>query len=126
MEGLDLSTVWKLVMNNTQSSSNSNGSLSNSALTDIAKNIVTNMVASKAGASANASASKSNSSSIDYIAIAQQLMSLYNQYKGSSNKTEVAAASNVKQISDIVGAMGGDKGSMISAGLNMLGKLFGK
>lgn len=125
MEGLDLSSIWKLVMSNTQSSSNSNGSLSNSALTDIATSIVKNMTSSSQS-STKTSSSSSSSSSIDYLAIAQQLMSLYNQYKGSDNKTEAAAASNVKQISDIVGAMGGDKSSMLSAGLNILGKLFGK
>jgi len=123
MEGLDLSSIWNVVMNSTQSSSNSNGSLSNSTLTEIAKSVINGMSSSSTSTTKSKS---STSSGLDYLAIAQQLLTLYNQYKGSSNKTEVAAANNVKQISDIVGAMGGDKSSMISAGLNILGKLFGK
>ncbi len=121
MEGLDLTSIWNSVMNSTKSSSSSDGSLSNSALSSIAKSIVANMASSNKAATTSKA-----SSSLDYLAIAKQLMTLYNQYKGSSNSTEAAAASNVKQISDIVGAMGGDKGSLISAGMSILGKFFGK
>jgi hypothetical protein len=47
-------------------------------------------------------------------------MSLYEKFKGSSDKTEVQAANNVKQISDVIGALGGDKSSMTSAAISVL------
>lgn len=117
MANLDLTTIWNTVK--TATSAANGGSLSQSSLTDIAKSVITSAIS---GAS---SKSSSSNGSIDYIGIAKQLLSLYNQFKGSSNSTEKAAATNVKSVSDIIAAMGGDKDSIISAGASVLGNILG-
>lgn len=117
MANLDLTTIWNTVK--TATSAANGGALSQSSLTDIAKSVITSAIS---GAS---SKSSSSNGSIDYIGIAKQLLSLYNQFKGSSNSTEKAAATNVKSVSDIIAAMGGDKDSIISAGASVLGNILG-
>lgn len=113
MANLDLNSIWETVKTATQSANG--GSLSQSSLTNIAKDII----AGVAGGSKTASADKG----VDLISIAGQLISLYEKFKGSSNGNEKQAAFNVKSISDIIGAMGGDKGSMVSAGADIIGKV---
>ncbi len=115
MSNLDLSSVWSTVKAATEAAKG--GSLNQSSLTDIAKDII-------AGAVSRAP-SKSSGAGIDYVGIAKQLITLYEKFKGSSDGTEKAAAINVKGISDIIGAMGGDKGSILSAGASILGKALG-
>ncbi len=117
MANLDLTTIWNTVKAATSSANG--GALSQSSLTDIAKSVIAGAI------SGSSSKSGSTSGSIDYIGIAKQLLSLYNQFKGSSNSTEVAAATNVKSVSDIIAAMGGDKESIISAGASVLGNILG-
>ncbi len=117
MANLDLSTIWNTVK--TATSAANGGALSQNSLTDIAKSVITSAI------SGSSSKSSSSNGSIDYIGIAKQLLSLYNQFKGSSNSTEKAAASNVKSVSDIIAAMGGDKDSIISAGASVLGNILG-
>lgn len=117
MANLDLTTIWNTVKAATSSANG--GALSQSSLTDIAKSVIAGAI------SGTSSKSGSTSGSIDYIGIAKQLLSLYNQFKGSSNSTEVAAATNVKSVSDIIAAMGGDKESIISAGASVLGNILG-
>ena len=111
MANLDLSSIWSTVLSSTSSSAN--GSLSQSVLTSLAQNILSGL------------GNSSSSNGLNYASIATQLLTLYTKYKSSSNTTEVAAANNVKSISDIIGAMGGDKSSMVSAGLNALNNLAG-
>ena len=116
---IDLSSIWKTVVSATQSSTSSDKSLSSSTLTSLANSIISNIQAKTASKT-------SSTGNIDFIGIATQLMSLYNQYKSSKNTDEKAAATNVKGISDIIGAMGGDKSSIINTASSVLGKLFGK
>lgn len=110
MAKLDLSSIWNTVLTATKSSDN--GSLSQNALSDIAQNVIQGFTSTS---------SKSKSSSINYAKIAKELLSLYTKYKSSSDSTEKQAALNVKSISDIVKAIGGDKASAISAAASMLG-----
>lgn len=110
MANLDLSSIWDTVLTATKSADN--GSLSQNALTDIAQ---------KAIQSFSGAESKSKSSSTNYAKIAKELLSLYTKYKSSSDSTEKQAALNVKSISDIVKALGGDKASAISAAASILG-----
>ncbi len=110
MGKLDLSSIWNTVLTATKSSDN--GSLSQNALSDIAQNVIQGFTSTS---------SKSKSSSINYAKIAKELLSLYTKYKSSSDSTEKQAALNVKSISDIVKAIGGDKASAISAAASMLG-----
>lgn len=114
MANLDLNSIWETVK--TATSAANGGALSQSSLTNIATNIVTSALGSK---------SSSSTSGTDYIAMAKQLYSLYEKFKGSSDSVTKTAATNVKSISDIIGAMGGDKGSMISAGASILGNVLG-
>lgn len=116
MANLDLNSIWETVK--TATSSANGGNLTQSALTNIATSIVTSALGSKA----SSSASKSGT---DYVAIAKQLYSLYEKYKGSADSVTTAAATNVKSISDIIGAMGGDKSSMASAAASVLGSVLG-
>lgn len=118
MANIDLSTIWNTVKTATAAAGSS--TLSQSSLTDIAKSVVTSAISGMGSKSGS-----NNSSSIDYVSIAKQLLTLYNQYKGSSDNTEKTAATNVKSISDIIGAMGGDKSSIISAGASILGSVLG-
>lgn len=113
MANLDLNSIWETVK--TATSAANGGALSQSSLTNIATNIVTSALGSKS----------SSTSGTDYIAMAKQLYSLYEKFKGSSDSVTKTAATNVKSISDIIGAMGGDKGSMISAGASILGNVLG-
>lgn len=117
MANLDLNSIWETVKSATQGAKG--GSLSESSLTSIAKDIIAGV--------AEGAQSKAHSSSggVDFIGIAKQLLSLYEKFKGSSDKADKATAINVKGISDIIGAMGGDKGSIISAGASILGKALG-
>ena len=115
MANLDLNTIWETVKKATQSANG--GTLSESSLTDIAKDIIAGV--------AQGAQSKAADGGVDLIGIARQLLSLYEKFKGSSNGDDKAAAINVKGISDIIGAMGGDKGSLISAGTSILGKVLG-
>ena len=108
MANLDLSSIWSAVLSSTSSSSN--GSLSQSVLTSLAQKVLSG-------------AGGSSSGGLNYASIATQLLTLYTKYKSSSNSTEAAAANNVKSISDIISAMGGDKKSAINAGLNALNNL---
>lgn len=117
MANLDLNSIWETVKSATQGAKG--GSLSESSLTSIAKDIIAGVAQ---GAQSKAHASSSN---IDFIGIAKQLLSLYEKFKGSSDSADKATAINVKGISDIIGAMGGDKGSIISAGASVLGKVLG-
>lgn len=117
MANLDLNSIWETVK--TATSSANGGNLTQSALTNIATSIVTSALGSKASSS---SASKSGT---DYVAIAKQLYSLYEKYKGSADSVTTAAATNVKSISDIIGAMGGDKSSVASAAASVLGSVLG-
>lgn len=117
MANLDLTTIWNTVK--TATSAANGGSLSQSSLTDIAKSVITSAISSLIQVVIF------QFGSIDYIGIAKQLLSLYNQFKGSSNSTEKAAATNVKSVSDIIAAMGGDKDSIISAGASVLGNILG-
>ncbi len=110
MAKLDLSSIWDTVLTATKSADN--GSLSQNALSDIAQKAVQSF----AGAD-----SKSKSSGPNYANIAKQLLSLYSKYKSSSDATEKQAALNVKSISDIVSALGGDKAGAISAVSSILG-----
>lgn len=113
---IDLSSIWSTVLSATKSSTSSDKSLGTTALTSIANSILGNI-------KTNTAAKSGSNSGIDYIAIATQLLTLYNQYKQSTNSDEKAAATNVKGISSIIGAMGGDKGSIASAATSILGKL---
>lgn len=127
MAKLDLTSIWNTVLTATKTSDN--GSLSQNALSDIAQNVIQNISSTN---------SKGKSTSINYSNIAKQLLSLYNKYKSSADSTEKQAALNVKSISDIVKAIGGDKASAVSAILSIfgggksgnilgnLGSLFGK
>lgn len=108
--GIDLEGVWKNVMNLTQKSSS--GSLGQDALKNLAESVIS-------GAKAKLG------DKLDLAAIATQLMSLYTKYKASANSTEKTAANNVKGLSDIIGALGGDKGSLASAGASILGNIIG-
>ncbi len=110
MANLDLSSIWNTVLTATKTADN--GSLSQNALTDIAQ---------KAIQSFSGSTAKSKSSETNYAMIATELLSLYTKYKSSSDSTEKQAALNVKSISDIVKALGGDKASAISAAASILG-----
>lgn len=116
MANLDLNSIWETVK--TATSSANGGNLTQSALTNIATSIVTSALGSKASSS-------SSKSGTDYVAIAKQLYSLYEKYKGSADSVTTAAATNVKSISDIIGAMGGDKSSMASAAASVLGSVLG-
>ena len=116
MANLDLASVWSTVKATTAAAQG--GVLNQSSLVDIAKDIV-------AGALSGAKSGAAQGSGIDYIGIAKQLISLYEKFKGSSDTTEKATAINVKSISDIIGAMGGDKDSIISAGASAIGKALG-
>lgn len=113
---IDLSSIWSTILSATKSSNSSDKSLGTTDFTSIANSILGNI-------KANTAAKSGSNSGIDYIAIATQLLTLYNQYKQSSNSDEKAAASNVKGLSSIIGAMGGDKGSIVSAATSILGKL---
>lgn len=113
---IDLSTIWSTVLSATKSSTSSDKSLGTTALTSIANTILDNI-------KTNTAAKSDTKSGIDYIGIATQLLTLYNQYKQSKSSDEKAAASNVKDLSSIIGAMGGDKGSIASAATTILGKL---
>lgn len=113
---IDLSSIWSTVLAATKSSTSSDKSLGTTALTSIANSILGNI-------KTNTAAKSGSNSGIDYIAIATQLLTLYNQYKQSTNSDEKAAATNVKGLSSIIGAMGGDKGSIASAATSILGKL---
>lgn len=117
MANLDLNSIWETVKSATRGANG--GALSESSLTSIAKDIVAGVTQ---GAQAKTHAS---AASVDLIGIAKQLLSLYEKFKGSSDSGDKAAAINVKGISDIIGAMGGDKGSIISAGASILGKALG-
>lgn len=110
MANLDLSSIWNTVLTATKTADN--GSLSQNALTDIAQQAIKTFSGTTA---------KSKSSEINYTMIATELLSLYTKYKSSSNSTEKQAALNVKSISDIVKALGGDKASAISAAASILG-----
>lgn len=118
MANLDLNSIWETVKTATQGAKG--GSLSESSLTSIAKDIIAGVAQG-----AQSKAHSSSSSNIDFIGIAKQLLSLYEKFKGSADRADKATAINVKGISDIIGAMGGDKGSIISAGASILGKALG-
>lgn len=111
MAKLDLSSIWETVLTATKSADN--GSLSQNALSDIAQKAIQSF--------AGASADSKKSSSTNYSKIAKELLSLYTKYKSSSDSTEKQAALNIKSISDIVSALGGDKASAISAVSSILG-----
>lgn len=111
MAKLDLSSIWETVLTATKSADN--GSLSQNALSDIAQKAIQSF--------AGASADSKKSSSTNYSKIAKELLSLYTKYKSSSDSTEKQAALNIKSISDIVSALGGDKASVISAAASVLG-----
>lgn len=106
--GIDLEGVWKSVMNLTQKSSS--GSVGQDALKSLAESVIS-------GAKAKMG------EKFDLAGIATQLMGLYSKYKASANATEKSAANNVKGLSDLIGALGGDKASMASAGASALGKI---
>ncbi|MCQ2960188.1 MAG: hypothetical protein MJ198_08385 [Bacteroidales bacterium] len=110
MANLDLSSIWNTVLTATKTADN--GSLSQNALTDIAQQAIKSFSGTTA---------KSKSSETNYAMIATELLSLYTKYKSSSDSTEKQAALNVKSISDIVNALGGDKASAISAAASILG-----
>ncbi len=112
MANLDLSSIWDTVLTATKSSDN--GSLSQNALSDIAQKVITNI-------SSTSTTAKGKASSTNYASIAKELLTLYNKFKSSSDSTEKQAALNVKSISDIVKAFGGDKASAISAAASVLG-----
>lgn len=115
MANLDLNSIWETVKTATSAAGGS--ALSQSSLTNIATSIVTSALQGKS--------SSSSTSGTDYVAMAKQLYSLYEKFKGSSDSVTKTAATNVKSISDIIGAMGGDKASMISAGASILGNVLG-
>ncbi|MGN0028654.1 MAG: hypothetical protein ACI35Q_02860 [Marinilabiliaceae bacterium] len=120
MANLDLNSIWETVKSATQGAKG--GSLSESSLTSIAKDIIAGVAE---GAQSKTHAASSTSGGVDFIGIAKQLLSLYEKFKGSSDSGDKATAINIKGISDIVGAMGGDKGSIISTGASILGKALG-
>lgn len=124
LSNIDLGSVWNLVMSSTQQANQSgakNGSLSDAVISGIVKSVITNALT---GSGNQASTNKNAASGLDFMAIANSLLGLYNQYKGSSDPTEKQAALNVKNISGVISAMANPDGAgLASAGASILGQL---
>lgn len=112
MANLDLSTIWNTIMTFTKQS----GVADKGGLGELAKNII--------GSISNSPlVPKKADGSLDFAAIAQQIMTLWQKYGNSANVDEKNAAANAKNISDLVSAMSGNASAdtVINAAKGLLG-----
>ena len=135
---IDLSSVWGSIIDATKSQqqeqnnlqgasafagSGTSSSASSGIVGSIVKSVLTNALNSSSSGS-NGGGSN-GASSLNLLAIASQLMSLYNKFKGSSNATEAAAANNAKAASDVIGSLGQVLAGQASGNAGGLGDVLG-